>query len=518
MSDAVMEEIVSHVNLTPSELVEHALQREEGVQASNKALRVLTGNRTGRSPKDRYIVEDALTKDSVEWGAVNQPINPEVFERLWSKAIEHVNTREHYVSHLRVGADETHFLPVEVITELAWHNLFARNLFVRPEGDFAKDKPLWTLLNAASLKTNPMHDETQGDGAVMINFSQKKVLLCGMMYAGEMKKAMFSALNFILPELDVLPMHCAANVGQTGDVALFFGLSGTGKTTLSADPKRYLIGDDEHGWSSDGVFNFEGGCYAKCIDLSPEREPLIHAAIHSGAIMENVVLQKETKLPDYSDSRYTKNTRAAYPREHIPQRAEQNFGQNPSAVIFLCCDLYGVLPPVARLTQNQAAYYFLSGYTALVGSTEVGQTQAIQPTFSTCFGAPFFPRPANVYADLLLKRLQQTQAPVYLVNTGWTGGSYGQGGHRFEIPMTRAIISGILASTIEFDECEKLPDFNLYMPKKLSGVEDSLLDPRNNWSSQEQYQQQSRKLIEKFIENFNRFEVSSEIREAGPSF
>jgi phosphoenolpyruvate carboxykinase (ATP) len=507
-----------HVNLSSQELVEAALRRHEGELASNQALVVKTGARTGRSPKDRFIVRDAITDKTVDWNMINQPISPEKFDALWEKAQVYLQSKpEMFTSYLRVGAHDKLGLSVKIMAELAWQCLFAQILFIRPENPMTADaKEQWTILSVPGYKTNPQEDGVNSDASIMLNFTKKRLLICGTYYAGEIKKGMFSVLNFLLPEHDILPMHCAANEGKTGDTALFFGLSGTGKTTLSADPQRFLIGDDEHGWGTDGVFNFEGGCYAKCIDLSQEREPLIWNAIRFGTVIENVVLDPKTKDPMYADASLTQNTRAAYPREFIPQRVLDNRGQQPHVVLFLTCDLYGVLPPVARLTPEQAAYYFLSGYTALVGSTEVGQGTGIKPTFSTCFGAPFFPRPPSVYAELLMKRLNGHDTQVYLVNTGWSGGAHGEGGKRFSIPTTRAIVSAIVEGQLKNAEYEKLPGFNLDIPISVPNVDTELLNPRKTWNNKEAHDKNARLLIQQFMDNFKRFNVSDLIKNAGP--
>jgi phosphoenolpyruvate carboxykinase (ATP) len=517
-ADEMMMANKQYINLSTSELVNIAITEKEGVLAANQALTVSTGARTGRSPKDRFVVKDNLTEIAVDWNSINQAIAPEKFSALWQLATNYLQKKDRsYVSYLKVGADEKFGLTVKVTTELAWHNLFTQILFIRPKNPINEDQSgQWTLLCVPGFKTDPARDGVNSDAAIILNFSERRVLICGTYYAGEMKKAMFSVLNFLLPEQDILPMHCAANVGKDGKTALFFGLSGTGKTTLSADPERYLIGDDEHGWGETGVFNFEGGCYAKCIDLSRENEPVIWDAIRYGSVMENVVLHPDSQQPNYSNTSLTQNTRAAYPREFIPLRIEENKADQPNAVLFLTCDLYGVLPPVARLTKEQAAYYFLSGYTALVGSTEVGQGSGIKQTFSTCFGAAFFPRPAHVYADLLIKRLENWDAQVFLVNTGWTGGAHGQGGKRFSIPTTRTIIRAIVNGELRHANYETIPGFNLSIPTEISGVDNKILNPIKAWSDEKAYRTYAKLLTENFNENFKKFDVSDRIRDAGP--
>ena len=504
-----------HRDLSAPKLIETAIKNGEGTLSSRGALVSETGKRTGRSPKDKFTVRDAVTEDKVDWGSVNLAFSPEKFDALCQRVMEYLAGREIYVQDLFCGADPKYQLPIQVINEYAWHNLFVHQLFIRPTTEELKTHtPEFTIVSAPGFLADPKRDGTNSEVFVVVNFTRKLVIIGGTQYAGEMKKSIFGVMNFLLPQNNVFPMHCSANIGEDGVTALFFGLSGTGKTTLSADPTRSLIGDDEHGWSATGVFNFEGGCYAKCIKLSEQNEPQIWNALHFGSVLENVVLDPVTRVPNYDDDSKTENTRAAYPVEHIDNAVIPGFGGHPKNVVFLTADAFGVLPPVSKLTPEQAMFHFMSGYTAKVAGTEAGVTEP-QATFSTCFGAPFMPLPPKVYAEMLGRRLREHGAQCWLVNTGWQGGPYGVG-KRMSLPYTRAMVNALVEGNLDNVEFEIEPSFGLSVPKSVPGVPSDLLKPRNSWKDAAAYDKMAADLAARFEKNFEQFDAPREIKEAGP--
>jgi phosphoenolpyruvate carboxykinase (ATP) len=508
-----------HSNLGTPQLVEQALARGEGELSRHGALVVQTGPHTGRSAKDKFIVRDAETEDSVWWGKVNASMMPEHFAALKEDFLAALNEKDElFVADLFGGSQPEYRVNVRVINELAWHNLFIRTMLVRPTADQLADfAPEYTIIDLPSFRADPERHGTRSETVIAVNLSEKLILIGGTRYAGEMKKSVFGILNYLLPTKGVMPMHCSANVGADGKTAVFFGLSGTGKTTLSADASRTLIGDDEHGWSDTAVFNFEGGCYAKMIRLSEEAEPEIYATTRQfGTVLENVVMDPQTRELDFDDNTLAENTRGAYPIEFIPNTSEHNLGPVPSNVIMLTADAFGVLPPIARLTPDQAMYHFLSGYTAKVAGTEIGVTEP-EATFSTCFGAPFMPRHPSVYGNLLKERIAKGGVACWLVNTGWTGGKYGVG-NRMPIKATRALLNAALDGSLNDVEFRRDVNFGFDVPVAVPGVDTAILDPRGTWTDKEEYDRTAEKLVKLFVENFAQFadHVDQGVREAAP--
>jgi phosphoenolpyruvate carboxykinase (ATP) len=504
-------------NLGTAQLIEKAIQRREGILASGGAFVVRTGQFTGRSPKDKYIVRDASTESTVDWGAVNQPMTPEKFDGLYERMLHHWAGQDVFVQDCYAGADESTTMPIRLITQRAWHNLFGRQLFVRPDPLKTQDHvPEFTVFFAPTFYADPAKDDTNSQTAIVVNFTKKVVVIAGTEYAGEMKKSIFTILNQLLPFKNIFPMHCSANVDTAGRVALFFGLSGTGKTTLSADPTRRLIGDDEHGWSDHGVFNFEGGCYAKCIKLSEEKEPQIWNAIRFGTVLENVVVDPETRLLNFDSDELTENTRAAYRVNFIDNAVIPGVGGHPTHVLFLTADAFGVLPPISRLTPEQAMYHFLSGYTARVAGTERGLGKEPSATFSACFGAPFLPRHPKVYAKMLGEKLQRHNVTCYLVNTGWVGGPYGVG-ERMSLTHTRALVNAAVSGQLDKVPVEPHPVFRVLVPRSAPGVPAKVLDARGQWKDAAAYDRAAEDLSTRFRKNFEKFgHVAEEILEAAP--
>lgn len=506
----------ANYNLSETELYEEAIRNREAELTADGALRAVTGQHTGRSPKDKFVVRDEMTEDVIWWDN-NKPMSPERFDVLHKDMLEHAAGKTLYVQDLIGGADSENALPTRVITELAWHALFIRNLLIRPNrASLETFKQKLTIINLPSFRADPARHGCRTETVIACDLSRGIVLIGGTSYAGENKKSVFTVLNYLLPAKHVMPMHCSANVGPDGDAAVFFGLSGTGKTTLSADPSRTLVGDDEHGWGENGIFNFEGGCYAKAIRLSAEAEPEIYAATRRfGTVLENVVLD-ENRIPDFDDASLTENTRSAYPLHFIPNASETGTAPHPKTIIMLTADAFGVMPPIAKLTPEQAMYHFLSGYTAKVAGTEKGVTEP-EATFSTCFGAPFMPRHPAEYGNLLRDLIDRHGVDCWLVNTGWTGGAYGVG-RRMPIKATRALLTAALSGELKSARFRTDPNFGFSVPVAVEGVDSSILDPRSTWSDGAAYDAQAKKLVSMFITNFAKFEdhVDSKVRDAAP--
>ncbi|RSK41836.1 phosphoenolpyruvate carboxykinase (ATP) [Mangrovimonas spongiae] len=507
--------------LSADELHEETIEKGQGVEASSGALAVKTGEFTGRSPKDRFIVKDSITEDKVWWGDINLPFDSEKFDNLYDKVVDYLSEKEVLVRDSYACADDNYRLNIRVINEYPWSNMFAYNMFLRPTEEELKNfDPEWTIVNAPGFMANPEIDGTRQHNFAILNFTKKIALIGGTGYTGEIKKGIFSALNFILPVFkNTLPMHCSANVGKDGDTAIFFGLSGTGKTTLSTDPNRSLIGDDEHGWTNENtVFNFEGGCYAKVINLSAEKEPEIYGAIKKGAILENVIMDDNGNV-DFADTSITQNTRVSYPIYHIENIKQPSIGKNPKNIFFLTADAFGVLPPISKLTPSQAAYHFISGYTAKVAGTEAGVVEPV-PSFSACFGAPFMPLHPAKYAEMLSKKMKEAGVNVWLVNTGWTGGPYGVG-KRMELKYTRAMINAVLNGDLglyNYEDYHIHSVFGVAQPRHCPGVPSEVLSPRTTWNDDKAYYTTAFKLSNAFRENFKQFEAfaNEEIRRGGP--
>lgn len=504
----------AHHNLPVARLVEMALCRGEGVLSSTGALRVATGKYTGRSPQDRFLVDRPSIHDQI-WWENNQAITPEQFDGLYHRLQAYLQGRELFVFDGFAGADTSYQLPIRVVNEFAWQNLFAHQMFRRPSAtELLEHVPEFTIIAAPGFKAHPSIDGTNSEAFIVLDFEERLVIIGGTSYAGEIKKSVFSVMNYLLPLRDVMSMHCSANTSRDGNTALFFGLSGTGKTTLSTDVERFLIGDDEHGWSDNGIFNFEGGCYAKAIRLSRKHEPQIWDAIRFGAVLENVILDPVTRIADYEDDTLTENTRAAYPLEHIPGVVASGTGSHPQTVIFLTADAFGVLPPVAKLTKEQAMYHFISGYTSKLAGTERGITEP-QATFSTCFGAPFLPLHPTVYARLLAERIDKHDVDVFLINTGWSGGQYGVG-QRINLGYTRAMVRAAINGSLKNVSCTPHPVFQVLIPDTCPGVPAKILDPAATWENKDEYHEAAVALAARFTANMKKFSVPAEVLAAGP--